>query len=87
MGVRSIYTVKRILIIDYRYFESIVEFGLCMSLLTYPLGLDEVSVIKSIGEYILKKVPERWFNEEDDSGSKERMDEEKSVHHILFRWR
>jgi hypothetical protein len=73
--------------IVYRYFQSIVEFGVCMSLLTFPIGVEEVSVVKSIGEYIIKKVPERWLNGEDDKGSKEREEEEKSVDHILFRWR
>jgi hypothetical protein len=32
-------------------------------------------------------VPERWVNEEDERGSKEREEEEKSVDHIIFRWR
>jgi hypothetical protein len=64
-----------------------VEFGVCMSLLTFPIGVEEVSVVKSIGEYIIKKVPERWLNREDEKGSKEREEEEKSVDQILFRWR
>ena len=58
-----------------------------MSLLSFPIGVEEVSVVKSIGEYIIKKVPERWLNVEDEIGSKEREEEEKSKDYILFRWR
>ena len=43
-----------------------------MGLLTFPVGLQEVSVAQSIGEYILNKVPERWLHKEGKSESKER---------------
>jgi hypothetical protein len=58
-----------------------------MSLLTFPLGLDEVSVVQSIGEYIMKKVPERWINEEGDKDIDVKDEGEKSIHNILLRWR
>ena len=33
-----------------------------MSLLTFPLGYDQISVIRKIGEYIEKRVPENWLS-------------------------
>jgi hypothetical protein len=36
-----------------------------MGLLTFPVGLQEVSVVQSIGEYISNKVPERWVYKDD----------------------
>jgi hypothetical protein len=53
-----------------------------MSLLTFPFGLDEVSVVQSIGEYIIKKVPEKWVRQEDHY--KERV---KDVNSVIIRWR
>ncbi len=53
-----------------------------MSLLTFPLGEDEVSVVQSIGEYIIKKVPERWVHRE---GHYE--ESEKDVNSVIIRWR
>jgi len=53
-----------------------------MSLLTFPLGEDEVSVVQSIGEYIRKKVPERWVDQEDHS-----KESEKDVNSVIIRWR
>ena len=53
-----------------------------MSLLTFPLGEDEVSVVQSIGEYIIKKVPERWVRQEDYS-----KESEKDVNSVIIRWR
>ncbi len=55
---------------------------MCMSLLTFPLGLDGVSVVQSIGEYIIKKVPERWVRQEDHY-----EESEKDVNSIIIRWR
>ena len=56
-----------------------------MSLLTFPLGLDEVSVVQSIGEYIIKKVPEKWVRQEDHY--KESEDCAKDVNSVIIRWR
>ena len=53
-----------------------------MSLLTFPLGEDEVSVVQSIGEYIIKKVPERWVDKEDCS-----KESDKDVNSVIIRWR
>ena len=53
-----------------------------MSLLTFPFGLDEVSVVQSIGEYIIKKVPEKWVRQEDHY-----KESEKDVNSVIIRWR
>ena len=58
---------------------------MCMSLLTFPLGLDGVSVVQSIGKYIIKKVPEKWLHQEDRS--KESEDFAKDVNSVIIRWR
>ena len=58
-----------------------------MGLLTFPVGLQEVSVVQSIGEYILNKVPERWVYKDDKSESKESENGEREDNSVLFRWR
>ena len=58
-----------------------------MGLLTYPVGLQEVSVVQSIGEYILNKVPERWVYKDDKSESKESETGVREDDSVLFRWR
>ena len=89
MGLWSINTAVRkySFLILFSYLESIVEFGVCMSLLTLPIGLDEVSIIQSIGDYVSTKVPERWLAQEHASQSKDIEDEAKDFNSILFRWR
>jgi hypothetical protein len=89
MGLWSINTAVRkySFLILFSYPESIVEFGVCMSLLTLPIGLDEVSVIQSIGDYVSTKLPERWLAQEHASQSKDREDGAKDFNSILFRWR
>jgi hypothetical protein len=58
-----------------------------MGLLTYPVGLQEVSMVQSIGEYIIKKVPERWLYKHDKSESKESENGQREDNSVLFRWR
>ena len=58
-----------------------------MGLLTFPVGLQEVSMVQSIGEYIIKKVPERWVYKDDKSDNKESENGEREDNSVLFRWR
>ena len=58
-----------------------------MGLLTFPVGLQEVSVVQSIGEYIINKVPERWLHEHDKSESKESENGVREDNSVLLRWR
>ena len=58
-----------------------------MSLLTFPVGSQEVSVVQGIGEYIINKVPERWLHKDDKSNNKESENGEREDNSVLFRWR
>ena len=60
---------------------------MCMGLLTFPVGLQEVSAVQSIGEYIINKFPERWLHKDDKSDNKESENGEREDNSVLFRWR
>jgi len=89
MGIRTIDNViiLNCFFICNRFYESVVEFSVCMALISYPLGVSlkegiVKSPILSIASYIERKLPPKWKRIEPNDEN-----EESCEHALLERWR